>query len=237
METILINTLNSKTNESNRFNYNFANKLNLTNPNKNIALANLSVYYTWKNIKSEYSNNKFKIYAPTWNEIFTLDDGSYNIEQIRDYFEYIIKKHETIPDNPSVQIYVNKMKNRIVFKIKTGYKLQLFSKETMQLLGSSKKVIDKIKDGEILPRLETVAVVLVHCNLVNNNYQQASKVLFTFAPDNKFGQLITITPCSLTMLKTTNAEFSFIKIWFTDQNNRPLEIEDNANITLIIGIS
>ena len=105
----------------------------------------------------------------------------------------------------------------------------------MQLLGSLKKVIDQNKDGEIVPRLETAEVVLVHCNLVNNNYQQASKVSFTFVPNKQFGQLITITPHSPTMLKTTNAEFSFIEIWFTDQNNRPLEIEDNVNITLIIG--
>ena len=82
----------------------------------------------------------------------------------------------------------------------------------MQLLGSSKKVIDKNKNGEIVPRLETVEVVLVHCNLVNNKYQQASKVLFTSIPNKQFGQLITITPHSLKMLKTTYAEFSFIEI-------------------------
>ena len=87
-----------------------------------------------------------------------------------------------------------------------------------------------------MPRLESVEVVSAHCNLVNNNYQQTSKVLFTFVPNKQFGQLITITPHSLTMLKTTNAEFSFIEIWFTDQNNRRLEMEDNVNITLIIGI-
>ena len=132
---------------------------------------------------------------------------------------------------------MNKIKSRIVFKIKTGYKLEPLTEETMQLLGSSKKVFENNKDGEIVPRLETIEVVLVHCNLVNNNYQQASKVLFTFVPNKQFGQLITITPRSLTILKTTNAEFSFIEIWFKDQNNRPLEIEDNVNITLIIGIS
>ena len=88
-----------------------------------------------------------------------------------------------------------------------------------------------------MPKLETVEVILVHCNLINNNYQQASKVLFTFVPNKQFGQLVTITPHSLTMLKTTNTEFSFIKIWFTDQNNRSLEIEDNVNVTLIIGLS
>ena len=106
----------------------------------------------------------------------------------------------------------------------------------MQLLGSSKKDTDQNKNGEIVPRLVTIEVVLVHCNLVNNNYQQASKVLFTFVPNKQFGQLITITFHSLTMLKTTNAEFSFIEIWFTDQNNRPLKIEDNVSITPITGI-
>ena len=108
---------------------------------------------------------------------------------LKDYFEYIIKKHETIADDLPVEIYVNKIKNRIVFKIKTGYKLELLTEETMQLLGSSKKGIDKNKNGEIVPSLETVEVVLIHCNLVNNNYQQAAKVLFTFVPNKQFGQV------------------------------------------------
>ena len=88
-----------------------------------MALANLSIHYTWKNIKSEYNNNKFKIHAPFWNDEFNLLDGSYSVCDIQDYFEYIIKKHETIADNPPVLIYVNKIKNKIFFKIKTGYKL------------------------------------------------------------------------------------------------------------------
>ena len=230
-----MNTLNSKTNESNKFVYQFTDKLNLKNPNKNMALADLSIYFTWKNIKSEYNSNNFKISAPTWNDTFDLPDGSYSVSDIQDYFEYIIKKHETIADNPPVQIYVNKIKNRIVFRIKAGYKLELLTKETIQFLGSSKKDIDQNKNGEFVPRLETVEVVLVHCNLVNDSYQQASKVLITFVPNKQFGQLITITPHSPTMLKAVNAEFSFIEIWFTDPNNRPLEIEDKVNITLIIG--
>ena len=114
-------------------------KLNLKDPEKDMALANLSIYYTWKNIKSEYNNNKFKISAPTWNYTFDLPDGSYSIADIQDYFEFIIKKHETLTENPPVQIYVNKIKNRIVFKIKTGYKLELLTPETMKLLGSTKK--------------------------------------------------------------------------------------------------
>ena len=134
------------------------------------------------------------------------------VSDIQDYFEYITKKHETVADySPPVQIYVNKIKNRTAFKIKTGYKLELLTEKTIQLLGSSKKVIDQNKDGEIVPRLETVEVVLVHCNLVNNNYQQASKVLFTFASNKQFGQLITITPHSSTMLKTTMQNFHSLK--------------------------
>ena len=139
METIFMNTENSKTNEPHRFRLILADKLNLKDPSKNVASANLSIYYTWKNIKSAYNNNKFKISAPTWNDTFDLPDGSYSISDIQDYFEFIIKKHETLTENPPVQIYPNKIKNRIVFKIKTGYKLELLSSETMKLLGSTKR--------------------------------------------------------------------------------------------------
>ena len=85
-----------------------------------MALANLSIYCTWKNIKSAYNNNKFKISAPTWNDTFDLPDGSYSISDIQDYFEFITKKHETLTENPLLQIYANKIKNRIVFDIKVG---------------------------------------------------------------------------------------------------------------------
>ena len=110
------------------------------------------MYYTWKNIKSAYNKNKFKISVPTWNDEFDLSDGSYSISDIQDYFEYIIKKHETIANNPSVQIYVNKIKNRIVFKIKRSYKLELLSPETMRSLGSSKKSVYRDKNGEDMPK-------------------------------------------------------------------------------------
>ena len=195
-----------------------------------MALANLSIFCTRKNIKYEYNNNKFKISASTWNDEFDLPDGSYSVSDIQDYFEYIIKKDETMANNPRIKIYVSKIKNRIAFKINTGYKLELLSlsSETMQLIiHSSKKDIDQNKDDEIFPKSESVEVVLVHCNLVNSNYQQASKVLFTFVPNKQFD--------SLTVLNTTIAIFSFIEVWFTDQNNRPLEIEGNVNITIMIG--
>ena len=120
------------------------------------------------------------------------------------------------------------------FKVKTGYKLELLSPETLKLLGITKKDVDKDKDGEDVLKLESVEVVWVHCNLANNTYLQASNVLFTFVPNKQFTQLITVSPHLLTMLKPTDAEFQSIQVWFTDQNNRPLEIEDSVNITLIL---
>ena len=142
-----------------------------------MGLANLSIYYTRKNIKSRYSNKKFEISAPTWNTTFDLPDGSYSISDIQNYFELFIKKHETLTENPPVQIFVNKIKNRIAFKIKTGYKLELLTLETMKLLGNTKKNLDEEKDGKNLPKLEPVEVVLMHCNLVKIDYQHTSKVL------------------------------------------------------------
>ena len=125
METVFINIENSRTNEPHNLRLTLADKLK--NSNKNMALANLNIYYTWKNIKSECDNKKFKIFAPTCIYTFDFPNKSYSVSYIQDYFEYVIKKHETIADNPPVQIYVNKIKNRIVFKIKTGYKLELLS--------------------------------------------------------------------------------------------------------------
>ena len=232
-----MNTKNSKTSEPHRLKYNLIDKLDLKNPNKNMALASLSIYYTWKNVKSIYINNKFKISAPTWNDTFDLPDGSYNITAIQNYIKYIIKKHETIAETVPILIYANKISNRIVFKIKTGYKLELLLKETMKLLGSTSNIIDADKNSENVPRLENVEVVLVHRNLVNNSYQQALRVLFTFVPNKQYGQLISMSPNSLIFLKTMNTEFSEIDIWFTDQNNNALEIKDNVNISLIINTS
>ena len=229
-----MNTENSKTNEPHRFKLDLADKLNLKNPKKNMALVNLSIYYTWKNIKSECNNNKFKISAPTWNETFDLPDGSYTVDDTQDYFEFINKKHETLTENPSIKIYINFVNNRIIFKIKIGYQLELLTPETMKSLGSTNKVVDKVKNGENVPKLESVEVVLVHCNLVKNDYQHTSKILFTFVPNKTSGKLLNISPRFFTMINTINTEFSFVEVWFTDQSSKALEIEDNVNLTLII---
>ena len=169
-------------------------KLDLRIGGKIIASSNLSIYNTWRNIKSSYNNNKFKISAPTWNDEFDLPDGSYSVSDIQDYFEYILKKHGEDIDKPSVQIYVNKIENRVTFKIKNGYSLELLTPETMKLLGSTENKIRKDKNGENISHLEITKVVLVHCNFVNNEYQQDSKVLYTFVPNKAFSRLLEISP-------------------------------------------
>ena len=139
MDTIFLNSDNSKSSKPHILKSKLTNKLDLRLGEKVIALSNLSIYYTWKNIKSSYSNNKFKISGSTWNDEFELPDGSYSVSNIQDYFEYILKKHGEDVDKPPVQIYVNKIENRITLKIKNGYSLELLSSETMKLLGSTEK--------------------------------------------------------------------------------------------------
>ena len=210
------------------------NKLDFRIGEKIIALSNHSIYYTWRNIKSLYNNNKFKRSAPTWNDKFELPDGSYSVSDIQDCFEYIFKKQGENTDKPPVQIYVNKIEKRVTFKIKDGYSLELLTHETIKLLGSTKNKITKDKNGKDVPHLEITEVVLVHCNIVNNDYQQDSRVLYTFVPNKPFGSLLEISPTNHIFLKTFNSEYDEIKVWFTDQNSQPLEIEDRINLTMVI---
>ena len=167
-----------------------------------------------KNRKSSYDNNKFRISAPTWNDEFELLDGSYSVSDIQDYFEYILKKHGESVDKPSVQIYMNKIENRVTSEIKNGYSLELLTPETMKLLRSTKNKIKKDKNGENVPKIEIAEVALVHCNIVNNDYQQDSRVLDTFVPNKPFGSLLEISPTNHIFLKTFNSEFDEIIVWF-----------------------
>ena len=162
-----------------------------------------------------------------------MPDGSYSASDIQDYFEYILKKHGENIDNPSVNVHVNKIENRITFKIKNGYSLELLTAETVKLLGSIDKKITKDENGKNVPHLEITEVVLVHCNIVNNDYQQDSRVLYTFVPNKPLGILLEISPTNHIFLKTFNSEFQTIEVWFTDQNSQPLEIKDTINLTLV----
>ena len=183
--------------------------------------------------KSSYNNNKSKISAP-WSDKFELPDGSYSASNVQNYFEYIFKKIGEAIDKLSVKAYLNKIENRITFKIKNWHTLELLTPETMKLLGSTQNKITKEKNGENVPHLEITEVVLVHCNIVQNDYQQDSRVLYTFAPNKPYGILLEIPPTNHIFLKTFNWEFETIEVWFTDQSSQTLEIEDRINLRLVI---
>ena len=165
--------------------------------------------YTWKNIKISYNNNKFKISASTWNDKYELPGGSYSVSDIQDYFDYILKKHGEKIDKPSIRIYINKIENRITFEIKTRYYLEILTPETKKLL---EKEITKDKNGENVPHLEITEVVLFHYNIVNNDYQQDSRVMYKFVPKKISGSLLEISPTNNIFLKTSNSEFQDIEV-------------------------
>ena len=192
-----MNSENSKTSEPHVLILKLTEKLDLKKDEKSVALSNLSIDYKWKNTKSSYNNNKFKISAPTWSDKFELPDELYSVSGIQHCFEYILKTHGENTDNPSVRRYVNKIENRITFKIKTGYYLQLLTPETMKLHRSTKNEITKDKNSENVQ------------DLVNNNYQQDSRVL-------PFGSLLEISSTNFILLKIFNSEFQVNEVWFTD---------------------
>ena len=183
MDTIFMNSGNSKSSDPHRLLLNLSYKIDLKGGDKYVALS-------------------------TWNEESELSDESCSVSDIQDYFEYIIKKYETVTDNPSKRIYVNKIKNKITFKIKTGYDLELLSPETMELLGSTKS---KIINGENVPHLKTTEVLLRHCNIIKNDYHQESVVLHTFVPNTSLGQLLDILHKNLIFLKTFSSDFHIWK--------------------------
>ena len=228
MNTILMNSENSKTSDLHRL-Y-LTDKIDLRRKDKYTALLNLSISYTWKYIKKSYKSNKFKISAPTWNEEFELTHGSFSISDIEDYFEDILKKHGEKAVNPSIKIYLNKIENRIKFKIKTGHYLELLAPKTLKLLRSTKRQITKNENDENVPYLEIIEVVLIHCNVVNNSYQQNSRALYISVPNKSFGQLLDISLKNFIFLKTFDSEISNMDVWFTDQN----WFTDKINNTLVV---
>ena len=152
-----MNSLNSKPHEPGSLLLDLSDKINLKK-SKKMFLSNHSMYYTWKNIKKSHKNSEFKISASTWNERFGLPDGSCSVLDMQDYFEYFIKKDQTVNYNLPVRIYVTEIENSVTFKIKTGYDLELLKSEIMKLLGSTKRKKTKNENSDNVPHLEITEV-------------------------------------------------------------------------------
>ena len=149
---------------------------------------------------------------------------------------WAIKKHETdvnSSEESPILIYPSKIKNRIIFKIKAGYKLQMLTNETMILLGD-RPIIDTNKNGKNIPEFEKVYSVLLHCNVVYNDHLQNTKLLYSFVPHKSLGKLLSDQLQELRRTKTAGSAFDYIEIWFTDQGNNPLQVEDKLNVSLVI---
>ena len=172
-------------------------------------------------------NSKYQVQHRMKNK---LHGGSYSVSDIQDYFEYILKKHGEEKVNPSIRIYTNETENRITFKIKTGYYLELLTPEPMKVIGSTKSKITKDENGKNVPYLGITEVVLIRCNVVNDSYQQKSRVLYTFVPNKSFSQFLNISPENFIFLKPFDLEIKMV----ADQNSNTLEIEDKINIHLVI---
>ena len=140
-----------------------------------------------------------------------MPDGSYFVSNIQDYFEYILKNHGENVDKPWVQIYVNKTENRITFKVKDGYSIKLLTSKTMKLLGSTESKITKDKNGENVPHLEFTEAILVHYNIANNDYQQDSRVVYTFVPNKPFCSLLEISPTNHIFFKNSTQNIRLLK--------------------------
>ena len=185
----------------------------------------------WKDRKKSYKNNKFKIiYAPTQNETFELPDGLYSVSNIQNCFKHIIKKHETVTHNPPIRISVNKIKDRITFKIRTGYYLKRLTPETIKLLGNANNKITEKKQVEICliqKSLKQYQFIVMLSTMIINMIQE-TYIHFWY---KYFGQLLDISPKNFIILKTFYQEFSYIEVWFTDHNSKQLEIENKINIT------
>ena len=184
---------NSKTSVPHKQLLNLSDKIVLNRSVKYVTISNFNTYYTWKNINYSYKNDKFKVSGPTWNDQFKLPDALYSVSDIQNYFEFIIKKHETVIDNPQIRIYVSKIENRVAFKTKTGCYLEHLMPGTMKLIGSTKSKITRDENGENISYLEITEVVLIHCNIVNNQCKHNSRVVHTSVPNKSYGQLLDIS--------------------------------------------
>ena len=198
-----MNSENSKTSETYRPILNLSDKINLKKSDKYVAST------IHGQILKGYTNNKFKISAPSWNEIFELPNRSYFVSDIKDYLEFTIKKHETSTDNPPIRIYVNKIEARTTLEVKTGYYLELLTPETIKVHGSPKIKINKDKIVKNASHSVVNEVALVNCNIVNNDYQYDSRVFYAFAPNKSFTQVLNVSPKNFMFSKTFNSEFPY----------------------------
>ena len=236
---ITLTTSNSKTKHPNKYSLKLSNDLTLKD--SLVSLTHCSIYYTWRNVKSMYNNNTLSYKHKPSNKThdITIPDGSYSIDDLSNYIHFTMVQNSYAKDfnTPSgIRIYANPVFNRVTISVSEEFELNL-GKGLAHFLGfdsSQFSITNTEVNGALKPNTERVHNVIINCNLAQNDYNNSSNTLFTFTPDQSFGTLLSIKPNYPLWTSCRNASFSDIEVWFTDQDNRPLEIEDNVTVTLHI---
>jgi hypothetical protein len=232
MDTIVITTENDKTEEPHKFSYRLTNSMTLDG--HYICLTNLSMYYTWKNIKASYDNNTFSYRINDKKVDITLRDGSYSINDINNYMHMImIGNKDAVKDNYPIGIYQSFTYNKTAITVKPNCEL-ILGIGMAKVLGFSNLTVTNDSHGDLTPKLERVNNILVHCSLAKNNFAKSSSLIYSFVPDGEFGYLLHKEPRFPMWRSARKCSEWSIDVWFTDQKNRPLEIEDDVLIEIQI---
>lgn len=236
---ITLTTNNSKTSEPHKYKLTLSNDLTLKD--SLISLTHCSLYYTWRNIKAIYNNNVFsyKHLPSSKTHTIKIPDGSYEISDINNYIRFTMIQNgynKDVDDKFGINIYANPVFNRVTISVNDEFELNL-DEGLAEFLGFDKSQLP-ITNTEVYGALkastERVHNVMINCNLAQNNYDYTSNALYIFTPDQSFGTLLSVKPNYPIWTSCRNASFDYIEVWFTDQDNRPLEIEDNVTVTLHI---
>lgn len=238
MNSIVLTTTNSSTSDPNKFSYRLSNSMVLKD--NLICLSNLNIYYTWRNFKEEYDNTSLEyVYIPKNVTVpIKIPDGSYDIKQLNNVIHHFMKqnKHVEQDDSYGINLYPNPVYNRVTVSVSSEFKISKMSNGLQKTLGidASQLPLRNIDvNGLHVPKIERVEAVLVHCNLVQNLYQQDSSLIYSFTPSGSYGMLLSEKPNFPLWRETRqNSEINEINIHFTDQEYRPLEVEDSVLIEL-----
>ena len=236
MNTIVLTTANAKTDQNNVLRLNLTSDLKLEN--NLISLNHCNIYYNWKNFKSEYENVMFRYeYLPTNSEHYvTIPDGSYSIEDINNFLHHDMKLngYENSDGTYDINIYANPVYNRVTITISKDFQLIMSEgfRETIGFDWDQRVLTNTEANGKLVPHLERVDTIEIHCNLVDNRVTYDSSVLYSFSPNDSFGNLLTIKPFFLETCYCRNATFSYIEVWFTDQDGEALDVEDKISVRI-----
>ena len=238
MNSIVLSTANAETGENHRL------RLNLTSPvrldGNLISLSHCSIYYNWRNLKAEYGNTEFfYTHHPSGTVIqATITDGSYSVEDISNfvYHTMLLNKHQNADGTYGINIYPNSVYNRVTITVSADFTFSMKAglMETLGFDSSQQHITNTEVNGNLVPKLEKVDTVLIHCNLVDNRVTYDSSILHAFVPNDSFGKLLSISPNYPQHRYCRNATFDFVEVYFTDQDGKALDVEDRLLVELQI---